>query len=78
MIRSLVLKNFKSFAAGPPPVQAVPGRIYVPGLWSGVTVNFGGLSLIIGTNASGKSNIPTGPTCSSICSKPPRVRGGSR
>ena len=56
MIRELVLKNFKSFAPGAPP----PGVIWFPAAWPGAKVNFGGLSLIIGTNASGKSNIRDG------------------
>lgn len=60
MIRELVLKNFKSFGQQPPPKTAPPDVIWVPKLWPGVTVKFGGLTLIIGTNASGKSNIRDG------------------
>lgn len=50
MIQSLTLKNFKSFSE--PKGQE--------GAWEGATIGFGGLSLIIGTNASGKSNIRDG------------------
>lgn len=60
MIRELVLKNFKSFAPGPPPAQVPPGVSWVPSAWRGAKVGFGRLSLIIGTNASGKSNIRDG------------------
>jgi predicted ATPase len=47
MIHRLTLSNFKSFSAP-------------EGLNEGAEVSFGGLSLIIGTNASGKSNIRDG------------------
>jgi predicted ATPase len=51
MIQALALENFKSF---PRPSSNAE---YWP---SGQTILFGGLSLIIGTNASGKSNIRDG------------------
>jgi AAA15 family ATPase/GTPase len=51
MIQELTLKNFKSFGGPPPALAAAPKP------WEGETIKFGGLSLIIGTNASGKSNI---------------------
>jgi predicted ATPase len=51
MIQELTLKNFKSF--GEPPPES--GAIQQP--WAGEKIKFGGLSLLIGTNASGKSNI---------------------
>ncbi len=47
MIQTLTLKNFKSFSEP----KGHEGR------WEGATIGFGGLSLIVGTNASGKSNI---------------------
>jgi predicted ATPase len=50
MIQSLTLKNFKSFSK--PKDHEGP--------WEGATIGFGGLSLIVGTNASGKSNIRDG------------------
>jgi AAA15 family ATPase/GTPase len=50
MIHRLTLKNFKSFSK--PTTEK--------GLWDGADITFGGLSLIIGTNASGKSNIRDG------------------
>ena len=50
MIQTLTLKNFKSFSEP-------KGH---KGLWEGASISFGGLSLIIGTNASGKSNIRDG------------------
>jgi len=50
MIQTLTLKNFKSFSKP-------KGH---EGLWEGATIGFGGLSLIVGTNASGKSNIRDG------------------
>ena len=50
MIQRLTLKNFKSFSEP-------KGH---KGLWNGASISFGGLSLIIGTNASGKSNIRDG------------------
>ena len=50
MIQTLTLKNFKSFSEP-------KGH---KGQWEGATIGFGGLSLIIGTNASGKSNIRDG------------------
>lgn len=50
MIQSLTLKNFKSFSE--PKGHEGP--------WEGATISFGGLSLITGTNASGKSNIRDG------------------
>ena len=53
MIQELTLKNFKSFG-GPPP-SSESG--VVPPDWPGEKIRFGGLSLLIGTNASGKSNI---------------------
>lgn len=54
MIRELTLKSFKSFSASD---RFLYGRLgwVRPG-----TIRFGGLSLIIGTNASGKSNIRDG------------------
>jgi len=51
MIQELTLKSFKSF--GEPPPES--GAIQQP--WAGEKIKFGGLSLLIGTNASGKSNI---------------------
>lgn len=60
MIKELVLKNFKSFGQGSSCETGPPGVMRIPGLWPGVTVKFGGLTLIIGTNASGKSNIRDG------------------
>jgi len=54
MIQELTLKNFKSFG-GPPPPPA--GSVATQQNWSGEKIKFGGLSLLIGTNASGKSNI---------------------
>ena len=67
MIRRLTFENFKSF--GEPPKQEVtdPSSFHdksyiapqqVP--WGGTSIRLGGLSLIIGTNASGKSNIRDG------------------
>ncbi len=53
MIQELTLKNFKSF--GGPPLPPESGA--VPREWAGEKIKFGGLSLLIGTNASGKSNI---------------------
>ena len=50
MIQTLTLKNFKSFSEP-------KGH---KGLWEGASISFGGLSLITGTNASGKSNIRDG------------------
>lgn len=50
MIQTLTLKNFKSFSEP-------KGH---NGQWQGASTDFGGLSLIIGTNASGKSNIRDG------------------
>lgn len=50
MIQTLTLRNFKSFSE--PKGHKGP--------WEGATIGFGGLSLIIGTNASGKSNIRDG------------------
>ncbi len=50
MIHRLTLKNFKSFSDPEGEKQR----------WDGAEINFGGLSLIIGTNASGKSNIRDG------------------
>lgn len=50
MIQTLTLKNFKSFS------QPKDHK----GLWEGTSIGFGGLSLIVGTNASGKSNIRDG------------------
>jgi predicted ATPase len=50
MIQTLTLKNFKSFSE--PTGHEGP--------WEGASIDFGGLSLIIGTNASGKSNIRDG------------------
>jgi predicted ATPase len=50
MIQTLTLKNFKSFSE--PKGDDGP--------WEGASIAFGGLSLIIGTNASGKSNIRDG------------------
>lgn len=50
MIHRLTLKNFKSFSN--PDIEDQ--------VWNGAEINFGGLSLIIGTNASGKSNIRDG------------------
>lgn len=50
MIQTLTLKNFKGFSE--PKGHEGP--------WEGATIGFGGLSLIIGTNASGKSNIRDG------------------
>src|SRR5438105_6671066 len=50
MIQTLTLKNFKSFSEP-------KGH---KGLWEGASISFGGLSLIVGTNASGKSNIRDG------------------
>lgn len=50
MIQSLTLKNFKGFSE--PKDHEGP--------WEGATIGFGGLSLIVGTNASGKSNIRDG------------------
>ncbi|HSO76231.1 MAG TPA: AAA family ATPase, partial [Blastocatellia bacterium] len=50
MIQKLTLKNFKSFSE--PKVHE--------GQWEGTSISFGGLSLIVGTNASGKSNIRDG------------------
>ncbi|MEK6303874.1 MAG: AAA family ATPase [Acidobacteriota bacterium] len=50
MIQRLTLKNFKSFSEP-------KGH---EGQWEGASIDFGGLSLIIGTNASGKSNIRDG------------------
>jgi predicted ATPase len=62
MILELTLENFKSFS-GPFPALYREGKV-LQGLrgWApaGNTVSFGGLSLIIGTNASGKSNIRDG------------------
>jgi predicted ATPase len=54
MIQELTLKNFKSFGEAP---SASPGSGAVQQDWAGEKIKFGGLSLIIGTNASGKSNI---------------------
>jgi predicted ATPase len=54
MIQELTLKNFKSFGAPPtPPAGSVANQQD----WAGEKIKLGGLSLIIGTNASGKSNI---------------------
>lgn len=53
MIQELTLKNFKSFG-GPPPS---PESAAIQQAWAGEKIKFGGLSLLIGTNASGKSNI---------------------
>jgi predicted ATPase len=53
MIQELTLKNFKSF--GEAPLSPESGT--VQSSWAGEKIKFGGLSLIIGTNASGKSNI---------------------
>jgi predicted ATPase len=53
MIQELTLKNFKSFGEVPLP----PESGAVPREWAGEKIKFGGLSLLIGTNASGKSNI---------------------
>ena len=53
MIQELTLKNFKSFGGPPSP----PESGAVPQDWAGEKIKFGGLSLLIGTNASGKSNI---------------------
>lgn len=50
MIQTLTLKNFKSFSE--PKGHEGP--------WEGASIDFGGLSLIVGTNASGKSNIRDG------------------
>lgn len=50
MIQTLTLKNFKSFSE--PKVHEGP--------WEGASISLGGLSLIVGTNASGKSNIRDG------------------
>ena len=54
MIQELTLKNFKSFGEAPTPP---PDSGAVQKDWAGEKIKFGGLSLIIGTNASGKSNI---------------------
>jgi len=54
MIQELTLKNFKSF--GEPP-QPSPESAAMQQSWAGEKIKFGGLSLLIGTNASGKSNI---------------------
>ena len=54
MIQELTLKNFKSFGEAP---SASPDSGAVQQDWAGEKIKFGGLSLIIGTNASGKSNI---------------------
>jgi predicted ATPase len=51
MIQELTLKNFKSFGEPQPESGTSPKP------WNGEKIKFGGLSLIIGTNASGKSNI---------------------
>ncbi|MBE7499741.1 MAG: ATP-binding protein [Verrucomicrobiales bacterium] len=57
MIQKLTLTNFKSFVALAPRAKP-PNRIVTPLTEpEGVTVQFGGLTLIIGTNASGKSNL---------------------
>ncbi len=62
MIELLTLKNFKSFSE-------LKGSVLQDSHWvlsdrgwilSGSSIRFGGLSLIIGTNASGKSNIRDG------------------
>jgi predicted ATPase len=53
MIQELTLKNFKSF--GQVPLPAKTGTIEQGS--SGEKIKFGALSLLIGTNASGKSNI---------------------
>lgn len=50
MIQTLTLKNFKSFSE--PKGHEGP--------WEGASIGLGGLSLIVGTNASGKSNIRDG------------------
>lgn len=50
MIQTLTLKNFKSFSE--PKGHKAP--------WEGASIRFGAVSLIIGTNASGKSNIRDG------------------
>ncbi|HLG17821.1 MAG TPA: AAA family ATPase [Blastocatellia bacterium] len=50
MIQKLTLKNFKSFSEPEGHNSS----------WEGTSISFGGLSLIIGTNASGKSNIRDG------------------
>ena len=50
MILTLKLKNFKSFSQGNGDQSA----------WEGASIGFGAVSLIIGTNASGKSNIRDG------------------
>ncbi|MEK6324592.1 MAG: ATP-binding protein [Acidobacteriota bacterium] len=63
MIELLTLNNFKSFSI---PEADVSRRshhwIWSESGWvlSGSTIQFGGLSLVIGTNASGKSNIRDG------------------
>ena len=54
MIQELTLKNFKSFGAPAPPL---PESAEAQKAWAGEKIRFGGLSLLIGTNASGKSNI---------------------
>ena len=54
MIQELTLKNFKSFGV---PTPMSPESAAAPQAWAGEKIKFGGLSLLIGTNASGKSNI---------------------
>jgi predicted ATPase len=60
MIRKLTFRNFKSFGEPPKPerLSSKPGGVAPP--WLGAEIKLGGLSLIIGTNASGKSNIRDG------------------
>jgi predicted ATPase len=53
MILEITLKNFKSFGGPAPSPESAASQ--QP--WAGEKIKFGGLSLLIGTNASGKSNI---------------------
>lgn len=59
MIQELTLKNFKSFGQ-PPSKPTAEGAVQRVSYWQGEKIRFGGLSLIIGTNAGGKSNIRDG------------------
>lgn len=60
MIRELTLKNFKSFGRRSLPPSPKGHMRLNPRGWVGETIRFGRLSLLIGTNASGKSNVRDG------------------